>query len=106
LVALGTGTLSLVSACGGATGSLLGQGDDAGGEGDGSSSIRDASHGVDVGTIAPPYGIPPPFDAGKPPPPVDAGPPPHDSSVPDVVIIPPYGAPVYGAPPAPGTGKD
>lgn len=108
IVALGTGSISLVSACGAATGSLLPPIEDGGGEGDtGSTSPPDASEGFDVGTIAPPYGIapPPPFDAGRPPP-VDAGRPPVDASHPDVVIAPPYGAPVYGAPPGPGDNEE
>ena len=93
LVALGTGTLSLAAACGAATAEPNPPVED-GGEGDtGASAARDASEAFDAG-IAPPDGVapPPPFDAGAFPPPVDA-------SRPDVVIAPPYGAPIYGQAP-------
>ena len=95
LLALGTGTLSLAAACGGATSSVP---SDGGGGADaktsevpdGASSVFDSGNGgYDSSNVAVPYGLPPP-------PPEDAGtePPPADASAPDAhFVAPPYGLP-------------
>src|SRR4029077_11199832 len=72
LVALGTGSVSLASACGAATGALLPLVADAGDGDSGTQGTSDASQGIDVVSVVPPYGIsppPPPVDAGIKPPP-------------------------------------
>jgi len=77
LWAIGTGTISIAAACGGATTGLLPLPDDAGsppGEDAGSPGAVDAGWsllpeaglgGHDGSFIAPPYGIPPPLDSGN-----------------------------------------
>ena len=95
LFALGAGTISLTTACGGAVESNTR--DDGGATtADGSSQTGD---GYDGGNIAVPYGLaPPPPDSGVET--VDAGPPPADAAAsPDahdagvIIIAPPYGLP-------------
>jgi hypothetical protein len=107
LWAIGTGTLSLAAACGGATTSLVPTSDagNVGEGGAGQSQGMDASYeGYDGSNVAPPYGIsppPPPDDAGTVTPAdasdVDA---PDDASYVDAPFVGlPYGAPPYGGAP-------